>query len=288
MTRFLLLVVLLAASSTAGAIVIRDDVDDAAYRMPASEFPALVDIPGEGHGVLIAPQWVITAAHTITWQSEVTQVVIEGVSRDVERLVIHPGYTKLPQGLIDQALASGEGILAVVQIASSDDIALIKLKQAVTDVAPVAFFTGSDETGLVVKIIGKGATGTGATGHDLRGPHRTELRRAFNTITSAHGRWFCYLFDEPTSALPLEGKTGSGDSGGPVLVQVDDQWLLAGLAAWGVIHGDLRAARPGLYGQITCNVRLNHYREWIDSVLSGRPQAGSSDSITPTSLRGAA
>lgn len=54
---------LLAMSSAAGAVVTRADVDDAKYRVPASVFPALVDLPGEGHGVLIAPQWVVTAAH---------------------------------------------------------------------------------------------------------------------------------------------------------------------------------------------------------------------------------
>ena len=38
MSRFLLLT-LLAVSFGASAIVIRDDVDDAKYRVPASEFP---------------------------------------------------------------------------------------------------------------------------------------------------------------------------------------------------------------------------------------------------------
>ena len=62
----LLLLALLALPLSAGAIVIRDDVDDSMYRVPASELAALVDLPGEGHGVLIAPQWVVTAAHAVT------------------------------------------------------------------------------------------------------------------------------------------------------------------------------------------------------------------------------
>lgn len=276
---------LLAASSTASAIVIRDDVDDSKYRIPASEFPALVDMPGEGHGVLVSPQWVITAAHVIPWHSGLGQVVIGGIPRDVERVVVHPGYTRPPQELIDQALSTGEWILAVVQMASSDDIALVKLTQPVTDVVPAAIHKDGDEPGRVVKIMGKGATGTGASGHDPAGPSRTELRRAFNTITSAHDRWFCYVFDEPASALPLEGKTGSGDSGGPALIRVDDQWTLAGLAAWGFIHGDVRTVRPGLYGQLTCNVRLGHYIEWIESVISGPLQTGANNPFKPTPPR---
>jgi hypothetical protein len=129
MTRFLLFI-LIAASSTAGAIVIRDDVYESKYRIPASEFPALVDIPGEGH---------------------------------------------------------------------------------------------------------------------------------------------------PPAALPLEGIFGNGDSGGPALIQVDDQWLLAGIAAWKVVQGDIRTARPGLYGQTNCNVRLSHYIEWIESVISVQSQDDGAD-----------
>jgi hypothetical protein len=270
MTRFLLLI-FLAASSTAGAIVIRDGVDDSKYRVPASEFPALVDMPGEGHGVLIAPQWVITAAHTIPAHSELRQVVINGLSRDVERVVMHSGYQTLPQELIDQATASGEAMLIVVFLAASDDIALVRLAQPVTEVAPVAIYKERDGPGQVAKLVGKGATGTGATGHDPGGPNRTELRRAFNKITSAYDRWLCYVFDEPASAVPLEGVLGNGDSGGPVLIQVEDQWLLAGLGSWKIVQGHVMTARPGRYGQITCNVRLSHYFEWIESVMSSGP-----------------
>src|SRR5690606_15534070 len=141
------LLVLLAASSTASAVVIRHDVDDSKYRTSASEFPALVDIPGEGHGVLIAPQWAVTAAHTIPGGSDLQHVLINGVSRDVERVVVNAGYKTLPQALIDQAMASGEAMLIVVFLASSDDIALIKLTQAVTDISPVELYKDSNEPG---------------------------------------------------------------------------------------------------------------------------------------------
>jgi len=181
---------------------------------------------------------------------------------------VHPGYRTVPQTLIDQAMASGEAMLIVVFLASSDDIALIKLSHPVTDVAPVELYDGDNEAGQIARIIGKGATGTAAAGHHPNGPNRTELRRAFNAITSAYDRWLCYVFDEPPQALPLEGVLGNGDSGGPVLLQAGDRWLLAGLGSWKVVQGDVRTARPGRYGQTTCNVRVSHYLEWIGGVMS--------------------
>ena len=262
------LLALLVASFGANAIVIRDDVDDSKYRMPASEFPALVDLPGEGPGVLIAPRWVVTAAHAVTWQSEIRQVTINGVPRDVARLVVHPGYRKPPQALLDQALATWDWTLFRVLLSSSDDIALLELAQPVTDVAPVAVDKDGDEYGRVVEIIGKGATGNGVTGYEFSDSHRTELRRAYNRVTSADGRWFCYVFDKPSNALPLEGGSGSGDSGGPVLVQAGTDWRLAGLTSWSDPQSTIR--KPGRYDQITCNVRLSHYRDWIEGVMSAQ------------------
>lgn len=264
-----LLLLLLAVSSSASAIVIRDDVEDSTYRVPASEFPALVDLPGEGHGVLVAPQWVVTAAHAVSWQPEIRQVSVNGKPLDVERLVIHPGHRKPPQALLDQALATWDWTLFRVLLASSDDIALIKLARPVEDVAPVAMNTSDGEFDQTVTIVGKGATGNGVTGYEFSGSHRTALRRAHNTVTSADGRWLCYVFDKPSDALPLEGGSGSGDSGGPVLIQSGEGWVVAGLTSWSDPQSSDRT--PGHYGQITCNVRLSHYADWIEGVIAAQP-----------------
>ena len=281
MSRFLLLT-LLAVSFGASAIVIRDDVDDAKYRVPASEFPALADLHGEGHGVLIAPRWVVTAAHA----AQIRQITINGIPRDVKRLVLHPGHKMPSQRLLDQALATWDWTLFRVLLASSDDIALIELTEPVTDVAPAAINKSGDEFDQVVKIMGKGATGNGVTGYEFSDSHRTELRRAYNKITSADGRWLCYIFDKPSDALPLEGGSGSGDSGGPILIQTEKDWILAGLTSWSDPQSAIRT--PGRYGQISCNVRLSHYSDWIESIISGQPQAGANNSFNPTPLRGAA
>lgn len=141
----------LAVSTTVGAVVIRADVDDARYRVPPSAFPALVDMPGEGHGVLIAPQWVVTAAHAAPMQMDgmETDVTINGVARKVTRVVMHPGYRKVPDGLIKEVLATGDLTRLHAFLDASDDIALIELAAPVSDVTPVVLYSGSDEVGIV-------------------------------------------------------------------------------------------------------------------------------------------
>lgn len=283
MNRFFVLL-LLSVSSTASAVIIRHDVDDSKYLVPATEFSSLVDMPGEGHGVLIAPQWIVTAAHTIP-HGCVAEITLNGVAREVERVIIHPGYKALPQPLIEQALESGDASKVAQLLASSADIALIKLMEPVKDVAPATLYTGKDELGKIVKLVGKGGTGTGAEGIGPHSPHRTAVRRAFNTISSADERWLGYVFDKGPSAHTLEGRGGSGDSGGPVLIEVDGQWHLAGLTAWTQAEGDpklvdLKTFRTGLYGQISYNVRLSSYAEWVDGVISADKRKASPGTST--------
>ena len=276
----LVFLLLLVFSFSAGAVVIRDDVDEAKYRVPDSELLALADIPIEGHGILIDPRWVLTAAHAVTWQSDgVNDVTINHVPRHVEHLVLYPGYRKLPQSLVDKALKTGDATQIIAFLSASNDVALLKLSEPVTDVAPIAIYRGNDELGNIVKIVGKGATGTGSRGQDANGAHRTVLRRAFNKITSVQGQWLCYVFDKPPSALPLEGISGDGDSGGPVLVQVKGEWQVAGLASWKRGKDNALLLHPGFYGQTNYNVRLSHYANWIESVIFA-DKANNEDSAT--------
>lgn len=269
---------LLSVSSTTSAIVIRHDVDDSNYRVGASEFPALIDMPGEGHGVLIAPQWIVTAAHVLPNDS-LSQITFNGACRNVERVIVHPGYKKMPPALITQALETGDASKALALLAASDDIALVKLSEPVTNMAPADLYRGKDEQGKLVKIVGKGGTGNGINGMAAHSSHRTDLRRAFNTITDTNGRYLSYVFDTGPSALALEGMSANGDSGGPVLIEVDGQWQLAGLSSWKSIVGPISELRAGVYNQTSYNIRLSNYVEWIETTMSSDHADKRDDSV---------
>lgn len=264
---------LLLGSFSAGAVVVRDDVPDLQYRMASAEFPALADLPGEGHGVLIAPRWVVTAAHAVSWQRSIDAVVVGGAPRAVSRIVIHPDYRSPPRDMVESALKSGDWAAFFRFIEASDDIALIELAEPVRDVAP-AQVHGSPAPGQVVRIMGRGATGTGSKGHSLHGPNRTDLRHGYNTLTLSEGRWIAYAFDAPPHALPLEATTGSGDSGGPILVAAGNDWHVAGVAAWK--RGEVRGTEvvPGRYGELSYGVRLAHYADWLEATMSADDRGG--------------
>ncbi|HHA2857868.1 TPA: trypsin-like serine protease [Stenotrophomonas maltophilia] len=265
MNRWILLA-LATLPFAAGAVVIRDDVDDARYQIDASVFPALADMPGEGHGVLIASRWVLTAAHAAPMEGMGATITIDGKGYGVERVFLHPGYRRMPEALGEEAMAKGSASKIHAFLAVSDDIALIRLASPVSDVQPVALYRGADEVTQIAALIGKGATGNGAVGLVPGGPHRTTLRRAYNALTGGNDRYLWYRFDPPPQALPLEGVLGNGDSGGPLVIEEHGTPRLVGLGSW-ISAVPEHALEAGFYGQVVYNVRVSRYLDWIESTM---------------------
>lgn len=247
----------------AQAIIMRHDVPDDKYKVAASEFPALVDLPVEGHGVLIAPAWVVTLASAVA-NKDIQEVTINGTPRPVARVVLHPGYKPTPREYY-----SGDANRLLLFERDLDDIAMIQLKDSITDVQPALLYRGENERNEVVEILGKGSAGNGLIGQYSMSPHRGELRRAFTRVESADGHWIKLRFETKREAQPLEGMPGNGDEGGPVFMKVHGLLTVVGLMWRLYAVGNLADYRYFVYEDETYEVRISHYAPWIDQVMAG-------------------
>lgn len=264
--RFAACALLFSLAGQAYAVVVRHDVDEAKYRARDAAIPALADMPGEGHGVLVAPRWVVTAAHAITWQHQpIGEIVLQGKPRSVKRVVLHDGYKAMPD-----VPAKGDITPFMRFMTNRDDIALIELEEPVTDVEPLPLYRATDEVGKVVTFFGKGATGDGVKGVSPCAPHRTLLRQGANRINAVDGHWIEFTFDNGPEALPLEAFTGGGDSGGPLLIEFNGRRWLAGLASHVFCEGDISACQPGFYGSRSRQVRISSYVDWIERTIGAK------------------
>jgi hypothetical protein len=235
-------VLLAALTLPASAIVRRHDREDARYLELAKGQSALVDLnlPG-GAGTLIAPAWIITAAHAAQLMKTPHHVKVAGKSYEVARTVIFPG--------------GGEG---------KNDIALLELAVPVEGVTPIPIYGGRDEGSgdKIVTFVGQGFSGDGITGPAVRD---NRPRAATNRIEAVKENWLVFLFDAPPGGTDLEGISGPGDSGGPALMKIGLTTFLVGISS----GQDSRATgKEGVYGVTEYYVRVSSYIEWIRNTMA--------------------
>lgn len=244
------------------AVVKRHDIPAEKYAVENA--PAfLIDMPHEGHGVLIASQWIVTAAHVIFYDYTGKIIKIGTESYKIEAVTKHPDYNEP-----DESLFKGDAGPLMAFFASRSDIALIKLSSPVSGITPVKIYQEDNEVGKIVTVFGRGATGNGLIGEDLSSKPLRKMHSFHNKIEGAKGNWLTYKFDVPAHSLPLEGIHGSGDSGGAAVIFLEGEPYLAGLSSWQYWQGDLSTFKGGLYGATAYQVRLSVYKDWILAVLA--------------------
>src|ERR1051326_2394187 len=89
-------VLLVMTTMPAAAILIRPDRDDAEYLELATRYPSsvLLNAP-DGEGVLIAPRWILTAAHmakALQEQKPVPRIPIGGREYEIQSFHLHPDW----------------------------------------------------------------------------------------------------------------------------------------------------------------------------------------------------
>ncbi len=240
--RIFLFFLLIISSLSASAIVVRHDVDDKKYLADSADFAQLATLYIDGaHGTLIKPDWIVTAAHATFCISSGSYISLNSGYHKVESVFVHKDY----------------------QPGKSHDIALIKLIDPIKGIKPANLYEESDELGKVTWFVGVGGTGNGLTGQTVDNyENGGVLRKAENRIEQAEGPLLKFKFDRDDAALPYEGVSGGGDSGGPAYLSIDGTSYLLGISSR-VEGGDI-----GKYGVVEVYSRVSFFKPWIEKITT--------------------
>lgn len=216
-------------------------------------------------GTLIAPRWVVTAAHCVF---------------DDNGAVMPPGEIEVIAGEYNRSQNDGteqQRSVAAVHVhpdydpfgSNDSDIALLQLTSAVTfgpSVGAVPLVTSPTHDSLVAPGISALVSGWGATSEG--GSTATILQKVRVPIVSnatCNTSYGGSITDNMLCAgLAAGGKDScQGDSGGPLVVPDGSSWRLAGVVSFG--NG---CARPNYYGVYT---RISSFTTWITEKTGDLP-----------------
>ena len=256
--RTLLLAALLCGSSlTASALLVRPDRDDAEYLELATHYPSsiLLDAP-DGEGVLIAPRWVLTAAHMVRALHEMKtppRLTIGERDYEIASFHAHPDWKK----------------------GGHSDIGLLFLRQAVEGVEPTPIYRGKDEGGKAVIIVGHGYTGKIGGKPLPKAEWDRKKRASINTVDRLSPRTLGLKIKDADEASDLQGAAAPGDSGGPAFLKTEAGHFVAGI---GYATDDTNAdGIVGNAGDWEIYARVSAFADWIDETMF-KVAAGAVDS----------
>ena len=240
-------------------IVINDDIGPAGSQDFAAPFDAVVALPG-CTGTLIAANVVVSARHCGSSAGDVIRFGDNSLNPDFTATVTS----------VD--VPAGAGTLL-----DGGDLNILFLDQDIPEsvAKPMRLTDFTTELeGMVANTLGYGLNGVGSTGHQFSSDG---LRWGGQNIIDAYGtpagtfgsNIISTDFDDGSAGantipsgdadpLEFEATTAPGDSGGPILVQLGADWVVAGVLSGGTTS-------TSVYGDISWWTGIEPYRDVIEA-----------------------